>query len=535
MSHGTVGPPDAAGTPDAAGLPDRSGGDRAVSVRRGGNGHIAGRVWAFDGFAAAPESPVSDDLVAELTAGPARHRSIRTALRRRAWLWCLTAVLGLAVGLGLLAKHPLGYQASTSVILAYSPDQNIGEASVTDLSLAQSRSVAEGALRRLGLQETLAGFIGSYAVTDVSDRVIQFTVTAPSSDQAVIRANALAAEFLQFRAALLENQQRLASAALDQQLASAPGTMPGLAAAVATYQATAQVDTISEVDGSKVLNVAAPLKRSIKKKVYYVGGGLLGGLAVGMGFVIVETLVSDRPRRRDDVARALGAPVRLSVGKIRLSRWLPGRHGLAAARRVGVRRVTEYLRGAVPPGTGGPSALAVVPVGDSRVAALSVVSLARGCAQRGLKVVLADLCRGAPAARLLKARAPGVREVNADGVPLTVAVPDRDGAAPAVPREAADLVLTLADLDPALGAEHLTGWAADAVAVVTAGRSSSAKISAVGEMIRLAGLSLVSGVLIGAGKTDESLGAAPGPGAGADMAGSARHRTGEAQRVPDRI
>jgi hypothetical protein len=42
--------------------------------------------------------------------------------------------------------------------------------------------------------------------------------------------------------------------------------------------------------------------------------------------------------------------------------------------------------------------------------------------------------------------------------------------------------------------------------VVTAGRSSWARINAVGEMIRLAGTSVASAVLVGADKTDESLG-----------------------------
>jgi hypothetical protein len=71
---------------------------------------------------------------------------------------------------------------------------------------------------------------------------------------------------------------------------------------------------------------------------------------------------------------------------------------------------------------------------------------------------------------------------------------------------AADLLLTLAVLDPSLGADHLASWARGAVVVVTAGRSSAARIRAVSEMIRLSGTSLVSGVLIGADKTDESLG-----------------------------
>ncbi len=448
MSHGTV------GTSDAPDAPDRPDGGQPASPRRGSNGDVSERVWTYDGFTAAGESPVADDLVADLTAAPTRRRSIRRALRRRAWLWCTTAVVGLMVGLGLFVEHPPGYQASTSVLLTYSSTQSIADASITDLALAQSRSVAEGTLHRLGLQESIASFLASYAVTAVTDRVLQITVTAPSSEEAVVRANAVAAEFLQLRAAILENQQQLVFAALDRQLAQATSaTRAGLQVAIAKYRANAQVATTSTVNDSKVLNVAAPIHRSIRKTLTDPGGGLLAGLALGMGFVIVETLVSDRPRRRDDVARALGAPVQFSIGKVRLNRWLPGRHGLAATRRAKIRRIAAYLRGVVPPRTGRIAALAVVPVDDPQVAALSVVSLARSCAQDGLKVVLADLCQGAPAARLLKAKAPGVRQVYVYGLPLTVAVPHRDDVVPAGPLDRAR-----AGLVPRTLTTPLIGW-----------------------------------------------------------------------------
>jgi hypothetical protein len=75
----------------------------------------------------------------------------------------------------------------------------------------------------------------------------------------------------------------------------------------------------------------------------------------------------------------------------------------------------------------------------------------------------------------------------------------------------ADLLLTLVTLDPSLGAEHLATWAADAVVVVTAGRSSWERLHGVGEMVRLAGTRLVSAVLIGADNTDESLGTPQAP------------------------
>jgi hypothetical protein len=111
-------------------------------------------------------------------------------------------------------------------------------------------------------------------------------------------------------------------------------------------------------------------------------------------------------------------------------------------------------------------------------------------------------------------------------VRLLVAVPGRDDVAPVGPLRAgssaamdtppdqavvnatasADLLITLVTLDPALGGDHLSTWAAHAVAVVTAGQSSVEKVHSVGEMIRLGGTRLDSVVLIGADKNDESLG-----------------------------
>ena len=76
----------------------------------------------------------------------------------------------------------------------------------------------------------------------------------------------------------------------------------------------------------------------------------------------------------------------------------------------------------------------------------------------------------------------------------------------------ANLVLTLATLNASLGGDHLATWATDAVAVITASRSSWTTISAVGEMIRLSGTRLVSAVLIGADQSDESLGLTYTPG-----------------------
>jgi hypothetical protein len=257
-----------------------------------------------------------------------------------------------------------------------------------------------------------------------------------------------------------------------------------------------------------------------------------------VGLVIVQALVSGRLRWRDDIARALGAPIHLSVGRLRAGRWRPGGGG---ARDRDVQRVVAHLRGAVPSRAGGAAALAVVAVDNAAEVAPSVVALAVSYAQEGKQVVLADLAAGGPAARLLGIKRPAtgtvrVNAVRVNGVPLMVAVPSRDSAAlagplpqagaaqpgvpgmpgpPGLPSEpvaavyaSADVLITLATLDPTAGPDHLPTWADGAVVTVTAGQSTGTRIHAVGEMIRLAGTQLVSTVLVGTDKHDETLGAA---------------------------
>ena len=174
----------------------------------------------------------------------------------------------------------------------------------------------------------------------------------------------------------------------------------------------------------------------------------------------------------------------------------------------------------------GPASLAVVAVDDPQTVVQAVVSLAVSCAAGEKQVVVADLSGGAYLARRLGVSDPGIHNVTQDGANLVVFIPEPEdvapvgpvptGASPAVPAQAsaalltacssADLLLTLAALDPAFGGDHLGTWATNAVAVVTAGESSAEKIYAVGEMIRLAGTRLDSAILLGADKSDESIG-----------------------------
>jgi capsular polysaccharide biosynthesis protein len=543
--------------------------DRPVIRPLNKHADLPGRFWASD-----DDFTTVDDGIADFNAGMASMGFIRAAVRRSARFCTALAVAGLLIGAAVYVASPHAAQASTTLLLTVGPEAVPGTAIQDDQSIAQSRAVAGLVVHKLQLPQSASSFQGSYTATPVTDRVLLITVNAPSGNEAVTQANAVAEEFLRYRAQQLNAAQQQMFIALDQQVNQAKqkintinsqirklsaqprspaqqGTLARLRTqlnqaksalivlqqGVNNTRASTQETTASEVNSSGVLDAAAPVppRSKLKHLILYAAIGLIGGLFLGLGFVVIRALVSDRLYRRDDVARALGAPVRLSVGAVRLSRWWPGRQGLAAARNANVQRIVAHLGSAAPGRFRGDTALAVVPVDDPQVAALSLVSLAISCAQQGMQVVVADLADGA-AAGLIGSRDPGVHPVSIDDARLIVAVPGPDEVAPVGPvgrlttrdqrspfTEAvtaacasSDVLLTLAPLDPSIGGEYLATWATDAVAVITAGRSSWTKIHAAGEMVRLAGTRLVSGVLVGADKTDDSLGVVPATETGHD-------------------
>ncbi len=496
---------------------------------------------------------------ADGAAGLASLSFITAAIRRRRRFWSTAAALGLVVGALYFLTQPPTYQATTEAYLTLGPNEDPGTAINTSVALAESRPVAALALQKLRLNESVGALLNSYTATSVTDRVIQFSLTATSSAEAARAANDVTTAFLQFRAEQLRTYQSLLITSLNNQIAAAKAQagqtnnqvnalsgnvtsaadkakLANLQSELATLtaqqqgaqanQQTTEAETSTAVNGSYTISAASVTTHSrAKAGLISALTGLIIGLALSIGVIVVGALVSGRLRWRDDIAHALGASVRLSVGPVRLRRLLPGRHRLAAVASPDIQRISAHLRGRLADSAGG-AALAVVPADRDDVAALAVVALALSCAESGKRVIVADLCPGMPAARLLGAAEPGVHHVDVQDTRMVAVVPARDDIVPAGPltpdvaraqtlpvsadlaavHSTADVLLTLAVLDPMLGAEYLDTWAADVVVTVTAGKSSWTRLRAVGEMVRQAGIRTVSAVLVGADKTDESLG-----------------------------
>jgi capsular polysaccharide biosynthesis protein len=559
--------------------------DKAVSWPAGMEDDLPEHLWAPLGLT-LDEEPVRPSP----TGGLISLAFIREALGRAKWVWCATTVLGLVIGVGLYVQYPPAYHAQATVLVADAQGADPEVQVLTDQSVAQSQPVAASVVRQLGLAQSAASFQTAYSVTVVTPSVLAFNVGAPTSAEAVQRAAAVSSSFLQYRAKFERTQLQQQSAVLQEQYNSAYQSLqqienqigqlpianatPAQQAQLTKLQAQAgderqimQVATStmatnaaateSLVSGSYVLNPAALVSGSkVKGAALYIAGGIFGGLVVGMAIVIIAALLSDRLRRRDDVAAALGAPVRLSVGNLGVPRrGLLPRPGRKARWDRDMKRVTAYLQGAVSGSHHGPASLAVVAVDDPEAVAPAVAALARSRAKEGKQVVVADLSAGRPLARLLGVKGPGVHPVTLDGVPLQVAVPNGDDVAPVGPLRgddvsavltqpdeavvaacsSADLLLTLVTLDPAIGGEHLATWASEAIAVVTAGRSTAEKVHSAGELIRLAGTRFNSAILLGADRTDASLGLLdlprPADGGAAEREPGDRERRGDA--VPD--
>ena len=535
--------------------------DETIIFSRNGDNGKPERFGDYDDFEGTENRP------AEFTPALVSLGFIKAALRRSARFWIVMAVVGLLLGpaVYMMSSHP--YQATATVLLTHGPNEDVQSAAVNNQAIAETPAVAGLAMHDLGLQESVGSFLTTYTATSVTDRLLTVKASAPSGNQAVVRANAVASAFLKFRADEMQGELNQVVQSLNQQInqakqhvssigaqisqlagqpstptqqsqlsslraeqTSATATLTSLQQAVAANQSTTQPATTAALKDSQILSVAQASHSQLKSLIIYALIGLIVGLALGLAIVIVRALVSNRLRQRDDIAHALDAPVKLSIGTSRGRRWLPSLPGRAAKRNLDMRRVVAYLQSAVP-STRAQADLAIVAVDNAPVVAQAVAALATSYASQGHRVVAADLSSGAHMAHLCGVKSSGAHEISQNGVNFVIAVPERDDAAPVGPLGAvttpegaaqagdalvascasADLLLTLATLDPALGGDHLATWATKAVVVVSAGKSSTERIHGVGEMIRLAGTRLDSAVLIGADKSDQSLGLTRSP------------------------
>jgi hypothetical protein len=495
-----------------------------------------------------------------------------TALRRRWPVWVGLGCAGMLLGLVWAVTLPTASVGTVTLFLAHDPGADSAQAQSTDLSLLRTRSLATDVIERLDLPMAPEEFQESVVAVPASTNVLVLELTGPDDMAAVEQARALADAYLSFRArqagsqleALTRGYQERITALRQQGqdlsrqygeiAASGPGNEEQLSALLnkqaqlATEIESAQqsiddakLKSESVIESSYVLDPASakPPSSRLKRVVLAMATGTIGASAVGIGLVLAAALTSNRLRRREEVAQALEAPVRISVrGRLRPSWWPGQKVRLPAA---GLETLIDALEreASRPPkaslataGTLPPTHLAVATVDTGPVGELVIARLAARLSANGLDVFVVDLTEagGLQAAldRTLdepEGAYPGRRPVvhrpsraqSLSHGPLGRRAPIAEEPASIQPWrrawEEADASLALAEVEPAVGADHVRSWADEVIVLVAAGRSSAERLRTTGELIRSAGLRLLFAMMVGTDRTDESPGlgdAAPG-------------------------
>lgn len=478
----------------------------------------------------------------EAIAATARH--VLTAVRRQARWWLAAGLVGLLVGVAA-AVVPAQGGASIRLLLVHRQGEQPDVAMTTDVSLATTRAVAQRVVDRMRLSKTADELLRQYSATPLTDRVLEISVTARSKDEAADLATTLGSVVLDFRLeqarARLEPMREEARSARARVAALRASAVPETTTlgtdgseqrrrlAEAERRADGLVTALDEEqDAASVMSQSRALDKARADRTPLLPGQLLAaaiglgaGLALGIALMAAHALLSGRLWRQHAIADALDARIAVQLGRVTHRRWwhrlwplVPRPSGPEA-----VRSAVRQLRSDAVWAQASRPTLAVVAVDCADEGAHLVAELAASYAAEGRNILVADLSRRGVLATRFGLRAPGTRpsgdHKTADRI--TVHLPD-----PSVSPEGrllrlsddaedddllvawavADLVVSLVELRPAVGGEHLRSWTTRAVALVAAGRSTATRLRATTDMIRGAGVRIESALLLRSDQPD---------------------------------
>jgi capsular polysaccharide biosynthesis protein len=514
--------------------------------------------WELPDEADGPSRWDDQDFVEEAPDEPLRpidalvsFHYLRAAVRRNRRFVAGLALVGVLLGVAFLLLVPASHTARIAILLSHADGTDPSRARSTDVALLDSETVAEQTVRALGLSMTPQDLRASISAPPPTSDVLVLTTNAPTEAEAVSRLSTFAETYLEFRATQVSAQsdfmikgyaKRIAAlqanlSDLDRRIRSLTGEQLNDALTRRT-QISAQISELQEssdaaalskaaiVYASRVIDPAQPQPSGqVLRLALAVLSGLIGGTALAFGIVVLRALLSDRLRLRVEVASALDVPVAVSVGRLapapRLQRMMQPPPWRARRKR---RHHRDVARAGLAIGRvltrANQRRLVVACVGNADEGALAVVAAARELGRHGQSVSLVDLSEAGALQRAM-ARTPAQGPAGEalpvsrpeDLLPVSRAPAEVDPNRTEAPQDGRDGTegprLVLADLDPMIGADHLTDWADDVVVVVTAGRSSVTLIRTAGDLIRSAGLRIRGVVLLRAEPDDNSSGTTP--------------------------
>jgi capsular polysaccharide biosynthesis protein len=501
----------------------------------------------------APEDP--GDPVRPVATLVSFHY-LRAAVRRRWRVCALLATLGVLLGVAFLVAMPASPTATTTLRLTHKEQAAPSGAIATDISLLATRTVAERTITALGLTMSPEDLMKSVkAVPSDSSEILQLTMTAPTNAEAVRRLDLFTQEYLAFRAKQLSAQSDIMINGYNDQIAALQSQADTLSTRIedladsgdtatdrfndAVTERSQVNDKISSLQdavqdatlrqnaivlASGVIDPPAPISPGgLRRAVLVLASGLIGGLALGFGLVVLQAILSDRLRLRIEVASALKTSVLLSVRRIkplsrplRLVRFLPWVSALDGRCAVDQQRMARAIEKAVPE-PGRRQSLAVVCLGNSDEMRFGLVAAAVVLQHHGRTPTIVDLTEAGRVASAV-AQSVGVTVEKTPEVFRPRVIPSltkgpshldsADWEDVALAKGRNGVTLILADLDPAVGVDHLTAWTDCVIVAVNGGKSSVELVRTTGDLVRSVGLHLRGAVLLRAVRDDMSSGIA---------------------------
>ncbi len=330
---------------------------------------------------AAGDAADADDQVLTL-------RGIAHQIRRSWWLVVTVGLIGLVAGAGFAVVVPASPSASSLVLLPASGTNAAGQPlqdPQTVEAIGESPGVLAAAAREAGISLPFRTLQRRLAISSLTADVLQITAQAPTSARAELFANAEARQLVRY----LNNSALTAASlavSLGQEVADLQHQVADLKAEIASdsaqelkdpagsaqaastlnligvlqteeNNALLQLDSVnsqiaqvrttasSPASGAVILELATTASSSSHLRlVEYAALGGIAGLLIGSVIAVARARRDRRLRRRDDIARAAGAPVVASLalkrpGRLRdwlqlLDKWEPTLSDTARLSRV---------------------------------------------------------------------------------------------------------------------------------------------------------------------------------------------------------
>ncbi|GLY41144.1 exopolysaccharide biosynthesis protein [Amycolatopsis sp. NBRC 101858] len=342
------------------------------------------------------------------------------AIRRRKRLWLATGLLGLIAGALVAIVLPTPPTAVTKVIVVHQDDSptDSGTLMRTDVAVLSTTQIAEGALKKINSTESPEEFMKNYAGLGLTNNVMQITVKAKTTEEAVAQAKALADTFIADHVqrsqaaaaaqskAILDQRKNAQDelATVDQQIADETGkgrnanasTLEGmygrraaLASQISDFDSRAQQAGIGSPQvaaGTQVVDAARALPKAFLKTTATNGGiGFALGLALGIAIAAIGAVSRDRPVLRREISTHLGASVLAQLPSKRRGPARLWRRSRAVTER---RRVATTLVRAIKKDK---PAVSLLELGAPKLAAALALDIAGELAADGKASVLDDL------------------------------------------------------------------------------------------------------------------------------------------------